>query len=730
MFRLDRNRPPGACLYIILEAGFFFALEGTGNFSMFGLSFSNPGMLHGLWAALLPLVIHLLNRRRTVTVPFSNVVLLQSLQYDRMRRVRLKQMLLLILRTLLVLLLVLAFARPTLRGSEAGGTDGARTAAVLVLDRSLSMQHRTSKGTLFDRARARVREALDLFDARDDVHLFLADARIEAVESGRAGRLKSHLDGLRPTSRGTNLRPGLEAALEQLSGSEMLNRELYLFTDLARNGWAALPDSLPNLQGISVFLIPERPLHVNNLGVRRAGPAGQILTVGSPATLDIELVNYGETPRPEVPVQVYLGGRRIAQQVAHLAAEKAQRLYIRFTPEKGGAIPLRVEIGDDDLGADNRYTSVLNIPQRVRVLLVGEAPEETYYLAQALGAASDVRSTVGVQGAHPGALTPNLLSEADVVLLCNVSRLSHGPLAALKRRVEEGAGLMVCLGDRVDVRHYNDRLLPALFPASLVSITGTPGQTRTYHTLKMPLSEHSLFQEIIQEDRFLSPHFYAYYRVRLGGAGRPVAAFSTGSPALAEGQLGKGRVVLFASSLKMDLSWTDLPLSGFFIPLVHQLSRYLAVGAFGQADYAVGQTVHRDIRGVGAREALLQPPRGEARTIWPEQRGARPVWPVGEVDVPGLWEIYAQERLADRFAVHIPEEEPDLTPAPSARLKRLFAGARVRAVGPEEALAEAVLTQRRGRELWRVVLGLGLALMMAEMLIARSARTERQGSGK
>ncbi len=694
---------------------------------MFGLSFSNPAMLHGLWAAMLPLVIHLLNRRRTVTVAFSNVALLQSLQYDRMRRVKLRQILLLVLRTLLILLVVLAFARPTLRGSEAGGAGGARTSAALLLDRSLSMRHRTPEGTLFERARARVREALDLFDARDDVTLFLVDDRMEAFDSAGGERLKSRLEALQPTFRGSDLRPGLEGALKQLGGSEMLNRELYLFTDLARNGWAALPDSLPNLQGVSVFLIPERPLHVNNLGVRRAGPAGQILTVGSPATLDVELINYGETTRPEVPMQVYLGERRIAQQVVHLVGEGARRLYIRFTPDTGGAIPLRVEIGDDDLKADNLYTSVLNIPERVRVLLVGEVPEDTYYLEQALLAASDLRGTVVVQQTHPGALTPDALGTADVIMLCNLSRLSHGPLAALKRRVEGGAGLMIFLGDRVDVRHYNDRLLPALFPASLVSVTGTPGQTVIYHTLQTPLPDHPLFQGTVRDGRFRSPHFYAYYRVRLSGAAQPVVAFSTGSPALAEGQLGAGRVVFFASSVQMDLTWTDLSLTGLFIPLVHQLSRYLAAGAFGNADYAAGKVVYRDIRGVQAREALLRPPQGETRLIWPEQRGGRPVWPVGEVDVPGLWEIYAQERIADRFAVHIPEDEPDLTPVPPERLKGLFAGAQVRVVEPEEALAEGVLEQRLGRELWRATLGLALLLMAAEMLIARSVRTKPQG---
>ncbi len=82
---------------------------------MFALSFTYPAVLYGLAAAALPLLMHLMNRRRSVTVAFSNVALLQALQQDRMRRVKAKQWAVLALRTLLLALLVLAFARPTVR---------------------------------------------------------------------------------------------------------------------------------------------------------------------------------------------------------------------------------------------------------------------------------------------------------------------------------------------------------------------------------------------------------------------------------------------------------------------------------------------------------------------------------------------------------------------------------------------------------------------------------------
>ena len=156
---------------------------------MFGLSFTNPVLLHGLWAALLPLVIHLLNRRRTVTVAFSNVGLLQTLQHDRMRRIKVKQLMLLILRTLLIALLVLAFARPTLSGGSTQVGD-AGTAAVILLDRSLSMQYRTAEGMAFARALRRVQALLAMFDERDEVRLALVDEGVEEVDVVSPARLR------------------------------------------------------------------------------------------------------------------------------------------------------------------------------------------------------------------------------------------------------------------------------------------------------------------------------------------------------------------------------------------------------------------------------------------------------------------------------------------------------------------------------------------------------------
>ena len=77
------------------------------------MAFLNPLVLLGLAAAAIPLIIHLFNFRKPKQVDFSSLAFLRELEKRTMRRMRLKQWLLLLLRTLAIVCLVLAFARPT-----------------------------------------------------------------------------------------------------------------------------------------------------------------------------------------------------------------------------------------------------------------------------------------------------------------------------------------------------------------------------------------------------------------------------------------------------------------------------------------------------------------------------------------------------------------------------------------------------------------------------------------
>ncbi|MDE2827481.1 MAG: BatA domain-containing protein, partial [Bacteroidota bacterium] len=117
------------------------------------MAFINPLILFGLIAAAIPLLVYLFNFRRPQRLDYSSLALLHALQRTTLQRIRIRNWLLLLLRTLALCVLVIAFARPTLTDSAGTRFFGRSSmSAVLALDASLSMMQRDSDGTRLEQA--------------------------------------------------------------------------------------------------------------------------------------------------------------------------------------------------------------------------------------------------------------------------------------------------------------------------------------------------------------------------------------------------------------------------------------------------------------------------------------------------------------------------------------------------------------------------------------------------
>ena len=114
------------------------------------MSFLNPVFLFGLLAASIPLIIHLFTRRRPRDVPFPSLEFLSEVNRSEIRRLRIKQWLLLLLRVLAIAAIAFAMARPALKGVLGLQSDAA-TSVVVLIDQSGSMNgqpiaHRIQRG--------------------------------------------------------------------------------------------------------------------------------------------------------------------------------------------------------------------------------------------------------------------------------------------------------------------------------------------------------------------------------------------------------------------------------------------------------------------------------------------------------------------------------------------------------------------------------------------------------
>ncbi len=702
------------------------------------MTFLNPLLLIGLVAAAIPLIIHLFNFRRPKKVDFSSLVFLKELQKTTMQRVRIKQWLLLLLRTLAIGCLVLAFARPTLTGGLAGALGGrASTALALVLDNSLSMTLRDAQGEYLAQARALAAGIIAQMAPGDEVTLWpTADpSTAEPVTYQNRGAALAALQDVTPQAGAAVATHVLARAGALLERAAHLNKEVYLISDLQRS---TLADSAttPMPAGVRTILLPVGDRAAANVAVTGVQVVSRILEVGQPVRLEATLVNYGTERLDDYVASVYLEGERVAQAGADLDPGVPTTVTFAATPQRRGWLAGLVQIEDDAFEYDNLRYFTLNVPERRRVLIVRGEEQRTDYVELALSPAlARDRVAFEHETIPENALAAAGLGAYDAVVLVGPRSLSSGEVAALARYVDDGGGLLFFPGAGARADDYN-ALLGSLGGGQFTGFSGALGPGRPIAAFDRVDLEHPLFEGIFERNAARrapsveSPDVYFVMDYQPGtGREQTLIQLSNGRPFLQEFRHGRGAALLVG--VAPDPRWSDLPVRGLFIPLLYRAMYFLSAGESASGEQlTVGQA--GTLRVGGAPEAAslrLVAPDGE--TFTPEQRtlfGAVLMQTDASVRTPGIYDVQAGETLLRRVAFNQDRRESDLhrldPPEAVARLAAVTGGPVRLLEADGAAVAEVLRAERTGRELWNVFLGLALVFLLAEMLVAKQWRPE------
>jgi len=205
-------------------------------------SFLNSLILPALIAAIIPLIIHLFSRQRSKRVLFSSLRFLKLIENQRIRRVKLYQILLILIRTLFIVLLVLAFSRPTVRDSVLNYDSNSATTAVILIDDTYSMRSYSGAKTRFEKAIDLMPELFDLFSNEDRLYL-ISTSQPDPVEISFPLENKNNPANYDAGYASSDFSPALKNAFYLFEQYPNVNRELYLISDLYINN-APFQDSL------------------------------------------------------------------------------------------------------------------------------------------------------------------------------------------------------------------------------------------------------------------------------------------------------------------------------------------------------------------------------------------------------------------------------------------------------------------------------------------------------
>ena len=719
------------------------------------MTFLNPAVLFGLAAVAIPIALHLLNLRKLRTVEFSTLAFLKELQKSQMRKLKLRQILLLILRTLVVACVVLAFARPALRGSAVGaiGTH-AKTTAVLLLDDSFSMSASDEQGVSFSQAKAVATSLLTLFKEGDEVFL----QRFSEGDPGTTTETPTHnLAAVQAAIEERKVSTPFHALSEVLSrtskvlrGSKNYGKEIYLISDLQRTNfdsdvsWIKTGTSLAAPQKMfddqtRVFVVPIGNKSSENVSVEGLEIKNRIFEKDRAFSIEARIRNYGERPVRNYTVSLYFDGKRVMQKSVDLPPSGVAIADFSAVPKRTGHISGYIQTEPDAVDQDNQRYFTQFVPEKTDILFVTEKQHDISFLNLALTADERNKSSFGIQTIAPSQLLMTPLPHFDVIIVSNVKSFASAQVERLKQYLEDGGGLILFPGDNVDIAQYNAEFCRFLRIAPLVGKVGSAVDVRSFLTFEKFDFEHPLFSGIFDAKPFVkkntqrtieSPKINATIDYRPGANGQSIIRLSNGSSFLTEYKIGNGRLLLYSVTATLD--WSDFPLKGIFVPLVRRSVLYLASLNELPVEHLAGTRVTVMVPSKlfqsGQNSSLLhRSPDGEEEIVQPlasETKSSERGYEIKRTDVPGVHEMIRGNDLVSAFAVNVDPRESDLqrlTPdqAKSWLVNHGLRSDAVQVIQPNERPETIILQSRFGFELWKYFLGLALLCALAEMIVGR-----------
>jgi VWA domain-containing protein/aerotolerance regulator-like protein/putative glutamine amidotransferase len=680
--------------------------------------FLNPLFWLGIAAVAAPILVHLVRRTRARKIEFPALVFVRQVPQRTIRRRTLRNLILLLLRCLAILLIVLAFTRPFFTSRSAANETNSDGATVILVDSSLSMRREQLFATALQRAESVIDEhqnervALMTFGNRYEII-----SRFTADKTGLRSMLKTLKAGWEGTDYEQALR-GAESLLSELKTGGRGLRRIVLISDFQAAGWSPARATFKlgnDVQLMTVDVGGNNP--PPNIAVTNVDAHGVVFGQKYLQNLAVQVSNFSDTARDRLAVDFQINDQSVDKREISLNARDAKVAEFTGFNLSEGANRCAIEIAAGDFAPDNKFYFTIRRELPAKALIIENAVRgrsDSFYLQSALGLNEELPFNFTLKSA--GAVDPAGISEYALVILNDSGPLSTALGDSLKSFVEAGGQLIISTGPRTDANSFNGSFHD-FAPATLgEAAQPKPGESVAITDIKF---DHPIFEVFRESGRLAAARVFGYWHTEPRPNVTVLARYEDGSPALMEGNAGKGRVLLFTSSL--GPSWNDLSLTPLYLPFVHQMVRYAASREEGSW-YALGQTF-RVTKDSGGGLPAVDSPSGARLT---ENR----LTPDGDLLVTGRQPGFYRLRYSaqpDFAAVDLEGAEGDFTKIDFAAFMTGVNG------GSGNGNAETREADRRfsneeieaRQKIWWPLLFMALLLLIAESLLAQRIKVAK-----
>ena len=649
--------------------------------------------LWGTLAALgisIPIVLHILNKARPKKVNWAAMELLQKTTQQQSKKIKLEDWLLMVLRCLTFLLVALAMMRLVFVNSS-DLFSGASRELILVIDSSYSMNHGQYESR-FDLAKKKAMKIVNSLPSGSKISLVTIGDEPEVLIRHRDPSeisLERYFAALEAKPEGFGLEVSLSVLDELLNESDSANREVIFLTDAQKRSWCENSESaiekIAELnQKASISLLPLGDESYENLALSDFHMTSGACRSGGFINLSAKIINHGES-LATASIELFHNGNIVdVTSVSSLQPKEERLLRFGVQLESSGPNKFQLSLESDNLEDDNSAYLAIDVPDKLKVLIVEGSPGAGRYLELATqlersGYAEGLICTVSLASL----VSAEQIEKNDVVVLADVGDLDEENIKILDEKVRNGAGLLVYAGVNMDA-FSAEQIIGRLVTMDWEKRV-SPEDGRDHQIRVSPQSDQLGLELRRLEAEILDCKVNGFHQVQTAADSKILLELDNGNPLLFIQEVERGKLAIFTTGA--DREWSSLPLNPAGPILFHLLLQELSTGD-RQKLLRIGESARVEIRSnrLGAEPKLIGPSGEVSVPVRQEARESNKYIELllSKTEIPGFHELqFGDNTDFEVLAANLDAGESDLKPATIDELESVFENTGVKILGSE-----------------------------------------------
>ncbi len=519
------------------------------------MNFLSPAFLWLLPLISIPIIIHILNQMNLQTVEFSSIKFLQMIEHESIRKLKLIQILLLIVRTIMILLIILMISRPVVKGVYNNWIDDPEsTITIIILDNSFSISGNVDNDLRIELVNNSLNKITNSLNGNSNI--IISSVTKGLLFSGTVRNIPKILNSIEETYLPGSINDTFTQSLKSVD-RDYANYELYIISDGQKTTLNINQDNFSLSKWNTYFI--QLPKILNNYSIADVRIQNEFIIPNTQINISVDVRNSGENYIKNCLMELHIDEINVGQQLISINPKEIKTFHFKTALPSTGQFRAKVSLQNDQNIGDNDYYFSITIPE---IINIGLFSYKNVYFKNALRVFNDMSNNILT---HNILQSNNSFSTYDIILIETDMILSEQHMNEIKIFVKNGGHLIYFPNNKTKIiPKYIDKNFELLLNDNRQENIGS-----LFHTISHNSGGISFLTKL-EDSKDIQVENIEYFKyIPLKNDNNTQLELINNTSIWNRYLIGEGILDVFGFAL--EINWTTFPLRGSFIPFVNNL---------------------------------------------------------------------------------------------------------------------------------------------------------------